>query len=163
VARGVPSAFAAIVRKLMNKAPEDRYQSCAELAVDLAKWTDPGVVRSIIGSAAESARAFRPPPPVLEDSDLRFLNGEATIGDSPTGSTTRTLRDLGDAEPPAAPMHKKPPAARPAVVVPKERFEPTAPPVRVRDEREKLIHFVAIAFSIGLLGIILLVVVTKIF
>src|SRR5436305_3883082 len=38
VARGVPAAFAAIVRKLMAKNPDDRYQSCAEVQAELAKW-----------------------------------------------------------------------------------------------------------------------------
>jgi serine/threonine protein kinase len=35
----VPSAVARIVRKLMAKRPEDRYQTPAELAVDLAPWS----------------------------------------------------------------------------------------------------------------------------
>ena len=45
VARGVPAAFGAIVRKLMAKEPDDRYQSCQELSVDLARWTDPASPR----------------------------------------------------------------------------------------------------------------------
>ena len=61
VARGVPAAFAAIVRKLMAKEPDDRYQSGAELRADLARWTDPGAVRAILGAEADAARAFRPP------------------------------------------------------------------------------------------------------
>ncbi|MCA1684930.1 MAG: serine/threonine protein kinase, partial [Planctomycetia bacterium] len=35
VARGVPAAFAAVVRKLMAKNPDDRYQTCAQLRTDL--------------------------------------------------------------------------------------------------------------------------------
>ena len=60
VARGVPSAFAAIVRKLMSKKPEERYQNCPELRADLARWTDPERVRAILGAEAEAARSFRP-------------------------------------------------------------------------------------------------------
>jgi serine/threonine-protein kinase len=101
LARGVPSAFAAIVRKLMAKKPADRYQSCAELRVDLARWTDPAVVRAILGAAAESARAFRPPPPSIDDEDIRFTSGDGASG----GSTS--LRELGDAEPELGSMYKK--------------------------------------------------------
>src|SRR5206468_11903504 len=59
VARGVPSAFAAIVRKLMAKDPDDRYQDSEELRADLARWADPAVVHSILGAEADAARAFR--------------------------------------------------------------------------------------------------------
>src|SRR5205085_1229123 len=122
VARGVPAAFAAIVRKLMAKAPEDRYQTCAELRVDLARWTDPAKVHAILGSEAEAARAFRPPPPGLEDEGLRLLTE-----DDGSGSQGFSLRDLGDAEPAVAPMHRPPPPPVPALVLmPGERREPVA-------------------------------------
>ena len=62
VARGVPAAFAAIVRKLMNKKPAERYQDGAELRADLARWTDPRRVHTILGAEADAARSFRPPP-----------------------------------------------------------------------------------------------------
>ena len=75
VARGVPAAFAAVVRKLMAKDPDDRYQTAAELRADLARWTDPEKVRAILGAEAEAARAFRPPPPEIDDDDLRLLPG----------------------------------------------------------------------------------------
>ena len=74
-ARGVPSAFAAIVRKLMAKDPADRYQSGQQLRRDLERWTDPAIVKAILGTEAEAARAFRPPPPELDDEDLRFFDG----------------------------------------------------------------------------------------
>src|SRR4051794_14511232 len=112
VARGVPAAFAAIVRKLMAKNPDDRYQTSEELRADLARWTDPERVRAILGAEAEAARAFRPPSPVFEDDDLRLLSDED--GSSPVSFS---LRDLGDAEPAAAPMHKPPPAPVPAVLI----------------------------------------------
>ncbi len=156
--RGVPSTFAAIVRKLMNKDPADRYQSCPELAADLSRWTDPAVVRGIIGPAAESARAFTPPPPELEDSDLRWIDAEAGASPGANPSGARNLRDLGAAEPPAAPMHKKPPKPKAAVVLPDDWIEPARAPARVRDEGRYLIHFVAIALALGILGIILIAV-----
>ena len=93
-ARGVPSAFAAVVRKLMNKNPEERYQSCAELRGDLMRWTDPARVRAILGAEADAARSFRPPPPELGEEDLRLLD------DEPAASyDSFSLRDLGNAEP----------------------------------------------------------------
>ena len=156
--RGVPSAFAAIVRKLMNKAPADRYQSCGELSHDLARWTDPLVVRGIIGSAAEAARAFRPPPPELEDADLRFLTTETKAIDGTSVVGSQSLRDLGAAEAPVAPMHKPPAPSRPAVAVPADRFVEPSSHFKARDERERLIHFIAIAIVLGVLGVGLLVV-----
>jgi serine/threonine-protein kinase len=154
VARGVPAAFAAIVRKLMAKAPEDRYQTCVELRADLARWTDPEKVRAILGAEADSARAFRPPPPELEDEDLRLL--AADDGASPQGLS---LRELGDAEPAVAPMHRSPPPPVPAVVRPStQRRERTAqpPPVdpALAEESRWLIHFIAIAFALGLLAVL---------
>ena len=70
IARGVPAAFAAMVRKLMAKKPDERYQTCKELR---ATWrvgpTPPGC--AILGAEAEAARSFHPPPPLLADEDLR--------------------------------------------------------------------------------------------
>ena len=56
-ARGVPAAFAAVVRKLMSKNPEERYQNAAELRADLARWTDPARVHAILGAEADAARS----------------------------------------------------------------------------------------------------------
>jgi serine/threonine protein kinase len=164
VARGVPAAFAAIVRKLMAKDPDDRYQGCEELRADLARWTDPERLRAILGAEAEAARAFRPPSPVFEDDDLRLLTVED--GSSPISFS---LRDLGDAEPAAAPMHKPPPAPIPAVFVkPIKRRNPVniapggrrssanipvySPPPS--DDTRWLIHFIAIAVFLGVLAIL---------
>src|SRR5260370_42325695 len=76
VARGVPASFAAIVRKLMAKDASDRYQQCAGLRADLARWTNPAKVRSILGAEADAARAFRPPEPELDEDDLRLLSDD---------------------------------------------------------------------------------------
>ncbi len=147
VARGVPTAFAAIIRKLMVKDPNDRYQSCAELRADIARWTDPERVRAILGAEAEAARAFRPPSPVFEDDDLRLLNVDSS---SPIGFG-QSLRDLGDAEPALAPLHKPPPVPVPAVVVPPvDRRPPSHSQVpsfsrASPDDSRWLIHFIAIA------------------
>jgi serine/threonine-protein kinase len=152
VARGVPAAFAAIVRKLMAKDPNDRYQTAAELRGDLARWTDPQKVRAILGAEAEAARAFRPPPPELADDDLRLLDDD--------GSTTSgfSLRDLGAAEPAAAPMHKKPPKPVPALVLlPGEEDEPSHSPTRRGDPGDDLrwlYHFIAIAIFLGVVAVL---------
>ena len=45
IARGVPAAFAAMVRKLMAKKPDERPQTCKELRADMANWTDPTRLR----------------------------------------------------------------------------------------------------------------------
>ena len=100
VARGVPSAFAAVVRKLMAKDPADRYRDCQELRGDLARWADPAVVHSILGAEADAARAFRPPPPEILDEDLLRL------GDEETSAIASALRDFGSAEATAAPMRR---------------------------------------------------------
>jgi len=153
VVKGVPAAFAAIVRKLMAKTPNDRYQTCAELRADLARWTDPEKVRAILGTEAETARAFHLPPPELLDDDLRVLS------DEDRGSQAFSLRDLGDAEPAVAPMHRPPPPPVPALVLlPGERKE--APPAalpghsRAGDDSKWLIHFIAIAVLCGILAVI---------
>ena len=76
-ARGVPAAFAAVVRKLMSKNPDERYQNAAELRADLARWTDPARVHAILGAEADAARSFRPPPPELAEDDLRLLDSDS--------------------------------------------------------------------------------------
>ncbi len=114
-ARGVPSAFAAIVRKLMAKDPADRYQTAQQLRNDLARWTDPSIVKAILGTEAEAARAFRPPAPELDDEDLRFFDGVAPGQPGPRGSSSFEIRQFGDAEPGTAPLHKPPQPPKPAV------------------------------------------------
>jgi len=153
VAKGVPAAFAAIVRKLMAKAPDDRYQTCAELRRDLERWTNPERVRAILGKEAESARAFHPPPPELEDEDLRLL---AT--DDSDSLNSFSLRELGDAEPATAPLHRSPPPPVPAVVLLPGGGRRTKPAYLKRTswsgENRWLVHFTALAIVLGLLAIV---------
>jgi serine/threonine-protein kinase len=154
VARGVPTAFAAIVRKLMAKDPADRHQTCEELRTDLARWTDPSRVRAILGAEADAARAFKPPPPELDDDDLMLLPDP-----DPSLAGRVSLRDLGEAEPGAAPLHRAPPPPRPAVVV--------RPPggsglhlEQMDDDDHDARWLVRFALIVGMLGIVAIVVIT---
>jgi serine/threonine protein kinase len=103
---GVPAAFAAIVWKAMAKQPEDRQQTALELQADLARWVDPERLRSSVRPAS----GFRPPPPELDEEDIR-------LDDNPSQfSTLGGLRDLGTAEI-AAPLSKPPVLPRTAVII----------------------------------------------
>ncbi|WP_435015306.1 serine/threonine-protein kinase [Tundrisphaera sp. TA3] len=144
VARGVPAAFAAIVRKLMAKQPEDRYQTCAELRVDLARWADPALVHAILGAEADAARAFRLPAPEIDDEDLRGLADSASEGPG------TSLRDYGSAEAAPAPYRRRPTRPRPAVILPPQMNRPSHQP----DEMRWLIRFIAIALIVGALAVI---------
>ena len=150
ITRGVPAAFAAIVRKLMAKTPDDRYQSAMELKADLERWTDPKLVKMILGAEAEDVRAFRPPPPELEEDDLRM--GPAEAGPA---SIAADLRDLGEAEPEAAPVPRRnaPEVARAAVIV-------DAPnrPARggVLDSAGWLVPFIIVVAVLGALAVVLI-------
>jgi serine/threonine-protein kinase len=150
VARGVPSAFAAIVRKLMSKKPEERYQNCQELRADLARWTDPERVRAILGAEAEAARSFRPPPPVLDEEDLRLLDVEES-----EARDGMSLRGLGSAEPSLAPRHQQPPAPLPAIIRTSHLRSPTLSN-RSANENSWLVQFALIAIAVGLVAIILI-------
>lgn len=141
VAKGVPAAFAAVVRKLMAKAPDDRYQSAGELRRDLARWADPSVVRAILGAEAETARAFRPPPPEIEDDDLR------TLEPSSGSFSLASLRDLGSSEAAPAPMHRPPPPPKVAVSAPMPRASGRVSPA---DEARWLVLFVVGTTLLGL-------------
>jgi eukaryotic-like serine/threonine-protein kinase len=151
VARGVPTAFGAIVRKLMSKEPEERHQNCAELRSDLLRWTDPARVRAILGNEAEAARSFRPPPPELIEEDLRLLDRE----DFSSGDGF-SLRDLGGAEPTHAPRHQAPRPPLPAIVRSNNRREAvsTVPSQRQSEDARWLIQFAIIVGVAGILAII---------
>ncbi len=151
LARGVPSAFAAIVRKLMSKEPAERYQNSAELRADLTRWIDPATVRAILGAEADAARSFHPPPPTLAEEDLRLLDFEQTSTDSVS------LRDLGAAEPSTAPRHQQALPPIPALIrsttaaqLPDHDRRPDDPNYDVR----WLIHFTIIVIVTGLVAIL---------
>src|SRR5262249_35019672 len=128
--------------------------NCGELRADLARWTDPGQAQAILGDEANAARAFALPLAELEEDDLRLLDDEST---SHTGSSSLSPRDLGEAEPAAAPMHK---AVRPlrAILLDPEEGAPGSglPPRRGHGGNEDrwLYHFIAIAVVLGLLAIL---------
>lgn len=153
VARGVPSAFAAIVRKLMAKDPADRYQKGAAVQADLARWTDPTILPAILGAEATQARDFRPPPPTLEEVDLRVFDEEI-----PHGSGGNILRDLGESEARPAPYNKPPPQPRPALILSEDDFEDGPPPLpRIApDDNRWLIRFIAVVCVLGAVAILLI-------
>jgi serine/threonine-protein kinase len=153
LARGVPSAFATIVRKLMSKQPEERYQTCAELRADLSRWTDPARVRAILGAEADAARSFRPPPPQLDEEDLRLLDVEDTGSQDGV-----SLRQLGGAEPSTAPRHHHPLPPLPAVIrSTTARNSRTASPSRSQStETSWLFQFALIAVALGLIAIVII-------
>ncbi|ODU00311.1 MAG: hypothetical protein ABS79_03600 [Planctomycetes bacterium SCN 63-9] len=150
VARGVPAAFATIVRKLMAKAPEDRYQTCQELRTDLMRWTDPERVRTILGENAGNLKAFRPPPPDLDDSDLRLLDSnDASL------PLTLSIRDLGNAAAAPSPHHRFQLPPIPATIrASSNRNAPPSPPRPMQDDTRWLIQFSIIIACIGLLAIL---------
>ncbi len=153
VARGVPAAFGAVVRKLMSKNPAERHQSCAELRSDLARWTDPDRVRAILGAEAEAVRTFHPPAPLLDEDDLRLWEDEED--GAPDGVS---LRELGTPEPSLAPRHARPlPPATAVLRSTPNRQTPTTPIRSTRhDDSRWLIHFAIIAAAAGLLAILFL-------
>jgi eukaryotic-like serine/threonine-protein kinase len=150
-ARGVPAAFAAVVRKLMSKNPEERYQNAAELRADLARWTDPARVRAILGAEADAARSFRPPPPELAEDDLRLLDSA-----SAASRDEISIRELGGAEPSFAPRHQPPAPPMPALIRHKDTPEPAHGTVRrpLDGDTRWLLHFAIIAAAAGIIAIV---------
>jgi eukaryotic-like serine/threonine-protein kinase len=152
-ARGVPAAFAAVVRKLMSKNPDERYQSCAELRNDLVRWTNPALVRAILGAEADGARSFRPPPPQLEEDDLRLLTDDVSLS-----RDSLSLRDLGTAEPSFAPRHQVPAPPMPVKIRSRTPAESTHSAVRSSpsDDNRWLVQYAIIAGVLGLLAILVI-------
>jgi serine/threonine-protein kinase len=153
LARGVPAAFAAVVRKLMSKKPLERYQSCAELRADLIRWTDPGRVHAILGAETEAARSFRLPPPELGEEDLRLLDVQLD-----PSRDSLSLRDLGAAEPSLAPRYQPPLPPLRALVrsTPSRESTSHTSPNRHSSDSRWLIHFGITAAIVGLLAILLI-------
>jgi serine/threonine protein kinase len=146
---GVPAAFAAIVRKLMAKKPDERYQSCLELRADLARWTDPARLRAMLGADAETAHSFHPPALPLADEDLRLLS----IADDESPSVL-SLRDLGDPEPSHAPRHRAPLPPLPASV--RIRPDPESKYSDQADDSRWLIHFSLVVLGLGIVAILVI-------
>jgi eukaryotic-like serine/threonine-protein kinase len=151
VARTVPAAFAAVVRKLMSKMPEERYQDCAELRGDLTRWTDPARVRAILGAEADRARSFRPPPPELVEDDLRLLDSI-----DPASRDSLSLRDLGGAEPSTAPRHQIPMPPLTAIIRSSPNRGTSSPTISpgANDDTRWLVQFAVIAAVAGLIAIV---------
>ncbi len=139
----------------MSKNPDERDQNFAELRGDLARWTDPERVRAILGTEADAARSFRPPPPELVEDDLRLL-------DRPESGSQDglSLRDLGGAEPSNAPRHQAPMPPLPAVVrsTPARDLHQNARDIDEVDDSRWLVQFAIIAAILGVLAIILITV-----
>ena len=147
IAKGVPAAFAAIVRKLMAKKPEERYQTCKELP---RIWLA-GPTRfdcAILGAEAEAARSFHLPPPTLADEDLRLLS----IAEDETSSSVLSLRDLGEAEPTPAPRHRVPLPPLPAAI--RHLSEPRTVQAGISSDSRWLLHFSLIVLGLGLIAIL---------
>jgi serine/threonine-protein kinase len=153
VARGVPAAFAALVRKLMSKKPEERYQDCGELRADLARWTDPARVHAILGAEAEAARSFRPPPPLLDEADLRLLDLEDSASQD-----GMSLRQLGGAEPSTAPRHQQPLPPLPAVLRSHNGGSPRSSRLSRSHPEESswLVQFALIVIAVGVIAIVII-------
>jgi serine/threonine protein kinase len=149
VAQGVPVAFATIVRKLMAKLPEERYQTCAELRADLRRWTDPQRVHAILGAEAESARSFRPPPPNLSDEELHLL----VFADDESASVL-SIRDLGDPEPTHAPRHRA--MLSPAQAPVRPRPQPASRLHAQSNDGRWLLHFSLFILGLGMIAILMI-------
>ena len=145
VVRGVPAAFGAIIRKLMSKNPAERYQTCAELQVDLGRWTDPRRVRAILGSDADAAHSFQPPPPILDEEDLRLLGPDDGGSQPALASRPGRRRTLGRAPTPDAP----PKLAARFKPLPRRDRDPLA-----AEDSRWLIQFSLIALAVGLVAIL---------
>ena len=107
VGQGIPASFAAIVKKMMAKKPEDRYQNCAEVRAELVRWLEPERLKSLAKIDPASALRFRPPPPEIEEDDLQILDEPGRSDAYPTAS----LRDLGASG--VSPASRNPPAPLP--------------------------------------------------
>ena len=155
-ARGVPAAFAAIVRKLMSKKPDERYQNCRRAAGRPGPLDRPRRVRAILGAEAEAARSFRPPPPELDEDDLRLLDGDESAQPrcrlAPRPRRRRAVRAPRDIRLPLPPL--------PALVRTSHSPRGPLPTRRARASSGTtprwLVQFAIIALAVGIIAIILI-------
>lgn len=117
----VPKEFGALVRKMMAKDPADRYQTADELVHDLKRWTDANLVRSLVGSVAETGQIFHPPPPEIDSAEIQIDEGVS-------------LRSLGADQPTEAIISR---AIKPAA---KPGQEPAPPTPMQRIKAPKAVH-----------------------
>jgi serine/threonine protein kinase len=117
----VPKEFGALVRKMMAKDPADRYQTSDELVHDLKRWTDADLVRSLVGSVAETGQIFHPPPPEIDSAEIQIDEGVS-------------LRSLGADQPTEAIISR---AIKPAA---KPGQEPGPPTPMRRIKAPKAVH-----------------------
>lgn len=160
---GLPPTFAAVVRKAMAKQPEDRHQTAIELRNDLARWADP---RTLNDPSRAISGGFRPPPPELDDEDIRL------DGDPSQFSSLGAIRDLGEAEI-TAPLSRPPLQPRTAVIIRDDEDDPfdhddafddegddddrARPPVIPRSSSTDEDQVVRIAFGILAVVVVLIV------
>src|SRR5262249_54194577 len=78
----VPAAVAAIVRRLMAKDPQQRFQTPAELVQELPPWWGPGSRQEVPAAAAES------PPDRPADGQQGGMEGSAA---GPVDHVARTV------------------------------------------------------------------------
>ena len=130
-ARGVPAAFAAVVRKLMSKKPEERHQTAPSCA---ATWragpTRPAFARSSVPKPTPPAASGRRPR-----NWSRKTSGCLDVDDPSPSRDGISLRDLGSAEPSMAPRHQAPMPPLPAIIrsaPSRESTTPTVPQLRPR-------------------------------
>ena len=144
VARGVPAAFAAIVRKLMTKKPEERYQTCAELRADLAAGpTPPGSRRSSAPRPRPPGPSTRPRPSsptrTFASSRSRRLQPERAL--APRPRRRRTVARPSPPHSPAPPSRLGPASSRGAAG-------------RMSNDTRWLLHFTLIVLAVGLVAIL---------
>ena len=100
-ARGVPAAFAAIVRKLMSKKPDERYQNCRRAAGRPGALDRPGAGPRDPRGRGRGRPELSPAAPELDEDDLRLLDGDGRQPRQPSPSATS-----------ATPSPRSPPGTR---------------------------------------------------
>jgi eukaryotic-like serine/threonine-protein kinase len=85
LAPAVPDALAAMIHKLLRKAPEDRYQTCGELLADLARWRASGespAADSFAPSRTDAAAITVASPSAAADSSSSLSPADDSSSDT---------------------------------------------------------------------------------